>query len=53
MQEPRARKWTVGEAALDSLAAGMLVTLLLDFWRLYLGGINDGQAGGKGGMVWS
>lgn len=33
--------WTVGQAAIDSLGACMLVTLLLDFWRLAIGAITD------------
>eukprot|EP00191_Tetraselmis_sp_GSL018_P004733 CAMPEP_0177601218 /NCGR_PEP_ID=MMETSP0419_2-20121207/14117_1 /TAXON_ID=582737 /ORGANISM="Tetraselmis sp., Strain GSL018" /LENGTH=169 /DNA_ID=CAMNT_0019094419 /DNA_START=478 /DNA_END=988 /DNA_ORIENTATION=+ len=41
MDEPPSRKWTVPEAALDSLAAGMLVTILLDLWRISFGGIVD------------
>ncbi len=38
---PRGSKWTSSEAALDALAAGMLVTILLDLWRIWLGGIVD------------
>eukprot|EP00898_Chlorokybus_atmophyticus_P003545 jgi/Chlat1/4191/Chrsp27S04286 len=41
MEEKVGEEWTVGAAALDSLAAGMLVTILLDFWRLYVGRIAD------------
>eukprot|EP00884_Botryococcus_braunii_P004627 jgi/Botrbrau1/14165/Bobra.182_3s0104.2 len=39
MDEQIQPKWTAGRAALDSLAAGMLVTILLDFWRLAIGSI--------------
>ena len=43
------RRWTLGAVALDALAASMLVTLLLDFWRVAFGGIVDGSGGGGGG----
>lgn len=33
------RRWSLGRAATDALAAGMLVTILLDAWRLLFGGI--------------
>jgi hypothetical protein len=36
----------------DALAAGMLVTCLLDFWRLWVGGIVDGQDAGASGLPW-
>lgn len=39
MDEQRQPKWTMLRVVLDSLAAGMLVTILLDFWRLCIGGI--------------
>jgi cycloeucalenol cycloisomerase len=41
------RRWSLGSVALDALAAGMLVTILLDAWRLAFGGIvavDDGGA---------
>ena len=37
MDEDPRRPWTVAEAALDSLAAAMIVFILCDFWRLYIG----------------
>jgi cycloeucalenol cycloisomerase len=40
MDEQSRPKWTASRAALDSLAAGMLVTILLDFWRLAIGSIT-------------
>ena len=50
---PRARRWSVGRDATDSLAAGMLVTLLLDAWRLGVGGIVEERRGGwRGGLPW-
>ncbi|KXZ42322.1 hypothetical protein GPECTOR_162g137 [Gonium pectorale] len=39
-------KWTSSEAALDSLAAGMFVTILLDLWRISVGSIVDGKSTG-------
>lgn len=37
IDENPTKKWTLGDVALNSLAAGMLVTILLDLWRLGLG----------------
>ena len=42
MDESGTQKWTAGDAALDSLAACMLVTILLDLWRITFGAINGG-----------
>ena len=38
-REGRKERWSLGRAATDALAAGMLVTILLDAWRLCFGGI--------------
>lgn len=46
MDESPREKWTLGRAALDSLAAAMLVTILLDLWRLALGPVTGGIAEG-------
>ncbi len=55
------RKWSLARAASDALAAGMLVTILLDFWRLGVGpldngpgltGLLSGQAGSKLPWLW-
>jgi len=35
--KPKEFGWTATQAALDSFAACMIVTLLLDLWRLSLG----------------
>lgn len=51
MDEAPSKKWTASEAAFDSLAAGMLVTILLDLWRITFGGL-DGQAQAQGGITW-
>merc|ERR1711976_1122977 len=47
MDEDPKRRWTISEAAFDALAAGMLVTILLDLWRISYGSIlEDVPAGG-------
>lgn len=38
-EKKKERRWSLGRAATDALAAGMLVTMLLDAWRLLFGGI--------------
>lgn len=38
-KEEQKRRWSPARAAADALAAGMLVTILLDAWRLLFGGI--------------
>lgn len=43
------RRWSLWQAAVDSLAAGMLVTILLDIWRLLVGNIHAGGDGSKSG----
>ena len=40
------------QVALDALAAGMLVTLLLDAWRLLVGGIVESPAA-SAGLQWA
>ena len=45
------RRWTASEAALDALAASMLVTIILDLWRISLGSI-DGRQDGPGSLPW-
>lgn len=40
------------QVALDALAAGMFVTLLLDAWRLVVGGIVDSPAAAAG-LQWA
>ena len=47
----QAKPYTLWRTAVDALAAGMLVTCLLDFWRIGLGGIVAGGAG-SGGLPW-
>ncbi|KAL9644110.1 hypothetical protein ABK040_005576 [Willaertia magna] len=40
-RDDKAKKYSIKKACLESLAACMLVTLLLDFWRLFIGSIVD------------
>ena len=51
MDELPSKKWSASEAALDSLAAGMLVTILLDLWRISFGSITGGDQA-QGGIIW-
>lgn len=44
--------WCCLQVALDALAAGMFVTLLLDGWRLVVGGIVDSPAA-SAGLQWA
>lgn len=46
MDEFPRQKWTLVRAASDALAAGMLVTILLDFWRLGIGPLQAGPVSG-------
>ena len=48
-EDPRAPPYSLWRTALDALAAGMLVTCLLDFWRIGVGGITPTGGGGSGG----
>lgn len=41
-ENPLERKRSIGEFALDSFAAGMIVTFLLEAWRLLIGPIFEG-----------
>jgi cycloeucalenol cycloisomerase len=47
-----ARRWTLAQVCFDALAAAMLVTLLLDTWRIAFGGIVDSPASRKG-LTWA
>jgi cycloeucalenol cycloisomerase len=40
IEETPKDRWSLGRVAIDGFAAGMLVTYLLDFWRLALGPIH-------------
>lgn len=49
---PKAQRWSLSAVCIDSLAAAMLVTLLLDTWRISFGGIVDPTAS-KAGLAWA
>lgn len=54
-EEPRGKHFSLWRVLVDALAAGMLVTCLLDFWRLGVGGIAAPAAApppAKGGIMW-
>eukprot|EP00775_Hariotina_reticulata_P005208 gene5208-5446_t len=51
-EDPAGRRWSLGEVALDAFAAGMVVTLLLDAWRITLGGIVDNPVA-DAGLQWA
>ena len=46
MDEFPRHKWSLARAASDALAAGMLVTILLDFWRLGVGPLESAPVTG-------
>lgn len=48
----QAKPFTLWRAFVDALAAGMLVTCLLDFWRIGLGGIVGGKSASGDGLPW-
>jgi cycloeucalenol cycloisomerase len=48
----RTRSPQNGQVALDALAAGMLVTILLDTWRITFGGIVDDPKS-QAGLTWA
>ena len=51
MDEKVRSNWSLGRAALEALASGMLVTIILDFWRLGLGGIVASSK--STGLTWT
>ena len=53
MDEGPRLRWSLGRAAIDALAAGMAVTILLDFWRLFLGPITCTVSDAASGLPWS
>lgn len=50
METVSGERWTPARAAMDALAASMLVTIVLDLWRLALGGI--GNSSFAAGLPW-
>jgi len=37
LDEDPAKPWTLSQAAIDAFAAAMIVFILCDFWRLFIG----------------
>ena len=50
-ESPRSERYSMWRVIVDALAAGMLVTCLLDFWRLGIGPI-DGADNDMRGLTW-
>jgi len=54
MDEDSRKPYSLWRTVVDALAAGMLVTCLLDFWRIAVGGIHDSSGvHSKGGLAWA
>ena len=54
-EDASARRSPLWRAAWDALAAGMLVLIILDFWRLYIGDIAPASSSGHpppSGLPW-
>jgi cycloeucalenol cycloisomerase len=48
-------KWNLSRVAVDSLGAAMLVTIILDLWRIFLGPIvpiPESRQCGQPGLAW-
>ncbi|CAA7016997.1 unnamed protein product [Microthlaspi erraticum] len=55
MEEKSSEKWDLSRVAVDALGAAMLVTIILDLWRLFLGPIvplPEGQNCDQSGLPW-
>uniref|UniRef100_A0A1J3IL85 Cycloeucalenol cycloisomerase n=1 Tax=Noccaea caerulescens TaxID=107243 RepID=A0A1J3IL85_NOCCA len=55
MEEKSSEKWDLSRVAVDALGAAMLVTIILDLWRLFLGPIvplPEGQTCDQSGLPW-
>jgi cycloeucalenol cycloisomerase len=53
-EDPAAKPYSLWRAAVDALAAAMLVTCLLDFWRLFIGSIDaSDHATPHDGLPWA
>lgn len=51
-EKPNDKKWKLSQVVFDSLASGMLVTILLDLWRITAGGIVDSDKS-RAGLTWA
>jgi cycloeucalenol cycloisomerase len=45
LDENAGEDWPISKVVIDALGACMAVTILLDFWRLYVGGIVENGGG--------
>ena len=55
MGEKPSDEWDLSRVAVDALGAAMLVTIILDLWRLFLGPIvplPEGQNCLQSGLPW-
>ncbi|CAN8302490.1 unnamed protein product [Cochlearia groenlandica] len=55
MNEKSSGEWDLSRVAIDALGASMLVTIILDLWRLYLGPIvplPEGKICRDSGLPW-
>lgn len=55
MDEKSSDKWDLSRVAVDALGASMLVTIILDLWRLFLGPIvplPEGKSCLHSGLTW-
>lgn len=55
MEEKPSDEWDLSRVAVDALGAAMLVTIILDLWRLFLGPIvplPEGQNCLQSGLPW-
>ncbi|XP_051179582.1 cycloeucalenol cycloisomerase [Lolium perenne] len=53
--DEKAEKWDLGRVAVDALGAAMLVTIILDLWRIFLGPIvpiPESKRCGQPGLAW-
>lgn len=48
---PQSLRTPGGQVFFDALAAGMLVTIMLDTWRITFGGIVDNEKS-RAGLTW-
>lgn len=52
-ENPGDRIWSLWEITVHSMGAGMIVTWILDAWRLFIGPIVEIPGGcGHGGLPW-
>jgi cycloeucalenol cycloisomerase len=53
--DEKAEKWDIPRVAVDALGAAMLVTIILDLWRIFLGPIvpiPESRRCSQPGLAW-